>query len=247
MNAASHLTDEQIARYRGRTLAPVDLLDADDHLAGCNTCRGRLAQALDVRDATLQLRSRLADHLDYEATVACAEGAGTPDAQQHVAECDLCAGEVADLRAFRRELQPKAATVVQMPAPRRWQDRISRKWLAAAAVVAIASEIGFWTLVNHRARPTQVASNPVVELQASVPPFERPAVLDRLVSKQGALLGAAPSGTQFELIGPIATAVTSDRPVFRWKPLGAGATYVVSVFDESFQKVAESAATHGTE
>jgi hypothetical protein len=243
MNAASHLTDEQIARYRGRTLAPADLLDADDHLAGCGTCRDRLAHRYDLAGAGARLRVSLAEHLDYEATVACAEGRGTPEAREHVAECDLCAGEVADLRAFQGELQ-RPRTVTEIPVRKPWRERISRKWLAAAAVVALASELGFWSWLNHRVRPAP--ANPTVELHAAVPPFERAPVLDRLISRPGALLGSASGATQFDLVGPMATAVATDRPVFRWKPLGGATTYVVSVFDENFQKVTEGPATSAT-
>lgn len=242
MNAASHLTDEQIARYRGRTLAPADLLDADDHLVGCDSCRDRLVRTYDLSGEAARLRVSLAAHLDYEATVACAEGRGTPEDLEHVAECDLCAGEVADLRAFRGELQ-KPRAVVEMPAAQPWRTRISKKWLAAAAVVAIAAEMGFWNRLNHRSSPAQVAA---VERATAIPPFERAPVLDQLISRPGALLGTASAGAQFELIGPMATAVTTDRPVFRWKALGTHATYVVSVFDDNFQKVVESPATTAT-
>jgi hypothetical protein len=151
---------------------------------------------------------------------------------------------VADLRAFQDELRRPSA-VVEMPKPHSWR-RIPRKWLVAAAVVALASEIGFWSWLSQRARPAPVASNPVVELHASVPPFERAPVLGRLISKPGALLGAPSVAAQFELIGPMATAVTADRPVFCWKPLGERATYVVAIFDENFQKVMESPAVTAT-
>jgi hypothetical protein len=162
-----------------------------------------------------------------------------------LAECNLCAGEVADLRAFQRELQ-KPTVVVEVPARQPWRARISRKWLVAAAVVALAVEFQFWSWLNHRTRPAPIAANPTVELHASVPPFERAAVLDRLISKPGALLGSSTGARQFELIGPLGTAVTTDRPVFRWKPLQEKATYVVAIFDEEFQKVVESPAIRGT-
>ena len=241
MNAA-HLTDEQIARYRGRTLAPADLLAADDHLAGCDRCRNRLAQTYDLSGEVARVRVSLAAHLDYDATVACAEGRGTPADLDHVAECDLCAGEVADLRAFQGELRRPAA-VLEMPAQQPWPARIPRKWLAVAAVVVFAAELGFWNWLNHRSRPVRVAA---VEPYTAIPPFERAQVLDRLISRPGALLGAPSDAIQFELIGPMATAVTADRPVFQWKALRTDARYVVSVFDENFQKVMESPAISAT-
>ena len=37
-----HLTETLIERYREQALPPAELLDADDHLAGCEICRQRL-------------------------------------------------------------------------------------------------------------------------------------------------------------------------------------------------------------
>lgn len=229
MNAPSHLTDEQIARYRGRTLDPADLLDADDHLAGCDACRERLARGRSLRGDAAQLMARVTDHLDYDAVVACAEGRGTDEQRRHAAGCELCAAELADLRRFQGELR---RTPVEIPRP-----RFSRKWIGLAAGLALFGELGFWTWLNHRTKP---APSTTVAVSASVPPFERAAVLDRLISKPGALLGASTGAPEFELIGPMGTAVVTDRPVFRWRPFSEGARYVVAVFDENFQKVAES-------
>ena len=250
MKVPSHLTDEQIARYRGRMLAPADLLDADDHLAGCVACRHRLARAHHWTAEAEHLRTKLSAHLPYDAVVACAEGRETPEAGRHVAECDLCAGEVADLRAFQNELRERPRAPLEIrggkPVDPRWRFRISGKWIAVAAAVALAAEIGFWTWLHRRVSPAPLAANATAALQASLPPFERAPLLDRLISPPGALLGAPGAGPQFELTGPLGTAVLDDRPVFRWKPLAAGATYVVAVFDEAFQKVAESPALETT-
>lgn len=40
----SHLTARQIEEYHQRSLSPQELLEADDHLAGCPDCRLRLAE-----------------------------------------------------------------------------------------------------------------------------------------------------------------------------------------------------------
>lgn len=247
MNAPSHLTDEQIARYRGRTLAPADLLDADDHLAGCESCRERLASGLDAGRQAARLLVELSTHLDYDDIVACVEGRGTEGQQRHLGACDMCRAEVADLGAFRVELQETlrkpVAGAVEIPrkAKRSW------KWLAAAAVVALAADIGFWAWLNGRVKPAPVAGNRGTELSTAVLPFERAPILDRLVSRPGALLGATPAGTDFALVGPMGTAVVADRPVFRWKPLSARATYVVSIVDEEFRPVLASPPVRGTE
>ena len=39
--ASDHPTAEELTAYRGRVLAPIDLLRVSDHLAECNECRQR--------------------------------------------------------------------------------------------------------------------------------------------------------------------------------------------------------------
>jgi len=39
-----HLSQRQIEQYRGRALPPRELLEVDDHLAGCQECRLRVAE-----------------------------------------------------------------------------------------------------------------------------------------------------------------------------------------------------------
>ena len=40
--ASEHLSDQQIKRYCERKLTPAELLAADDHLATCDVCYGRI-------------------------------------------------------------------------------------------------------------------------------------------------------------------------------------------------------------
>jgi hypothetical protein len=58
MTQPDHLTDEQIAHYHARTLAPAQLLAVDDHLAHCEECRDLLYHAA---DAGSQIRALQAD------------------------------------------------------------------------------------------------------------------------------------------------------------------------------------------
>jgi hypothetical protein len=60
-------------------------------------------------------------------------------------------------------------------------------------------------------------------------------------------MGSADSGPGFSLIGPAGTIVRADRPAFRWKSLNGATSYVVAVFDSSFNMVASSQAQPGTE
>ena len=65
-----HLTEPLIERYREQALPPAELLDAGDHLAGCELCRQRLDDEQRLQAAGQSLRRDLATtgltHITYE-------------------------------------------------------------------------------------------------------------------------------------------------------------------------------------
>lgn len=74
----------------------------------------------------------------------------------------------------------------------------------------------------------------------------KPKVLDDLSSPPIKLLGDPPSEIAFELIGPFGRVIAEERPNFRWRALSGAASYVVSIFDENFNRVARSPALSKT-
>jgi hypothetical protein len=74
-----------------------------------------------------------------------------------------------------------------------------------------------------------------------------PTRLADLAGSTGTLLGSAQDGIPFALIGPVATAVESTRPTFRWQPLPGTDRYTVSVFDSEYRQVVVSAPTSALE
>jgi hypothetical protein len=76
---------------------------------------------------------------------------------------------------------------------------------------------------------------------------ETPPEIRGLIGRTGALMGSAGGGPGFSLLGPIGTSVRAEKPTFRWKPLAGATSYVVTVYDSSFNKVASSEAQPGTE
>lgn len=69
--------------------------------------------------------------------------------------------------------------------------------------------------------------------------IETAASLTDLSGTGGLLLGAPSAPTRGKLLGPLGTVVEDPRPVFRWQPV-AGATYAVSVYDASYNRIAAS-------
>src|SRR5258705_4192103 len=100
-----HLSAEMIERYRQAALAPAELLDADDHLAACETCRQRLCDEERVRATGRSLRQHLTTtgftHLAFEQLEAYVEGAldqtDREIADSHLELCGRCAAELDEL------------------------------------------------------------------------------------------------------------------------------------------------------
>jgi hypothetical protein len=67
-----------------------------------------------------------------------------------------------------------------------------------------------------------------------------PSYLAGLGGDPEALMGASPRSS-FHLVEPLATAVVSDRPTFRWEPLADAERYLVSISDEALHPIAVSA------
>ncbi len=76
---------------------------------------------------------------------------------------------------------------------------------------------------------------------------EMPSEMQGLIGRTGVLMGSADSGPGFSLTGPVGTIVRAERPRFSWKTLNGATSYVVAVFDSSFNMVASSQAQPGTE
>jgi predicted anti-sigma-YlaC factor YlaD len=53
-------------------------------------------------------------------------------------------------------------------------------------------------------------------------------------------MGESSSGVAFALTGPAGKVIETDRPQFRWQPLKDAETYTVVIYDNDFNKVAES-------
>lgn len=127
----THVDDAVFAQMRDGVLAPGALLEADDHLAACETCRARFAAIIAAESP----------HLGPEDIAALAEGAGSLEAQAHLAACPLCADEVRALAPF----------VTQVDGYARGRRRMVGR-VAAGIAAALVVSTGAWWL-TRAARP----------------------------------------------------------------------------------------------
>ncbi|MEP7273105.1 MAG: hypothetical protein ABI882_16520, partial [Acidobacteriota bacterium] len=74
----------------------------------------------------------------------------------------------------------------------------------------------------------------------------RSQALRALKSRVSRLMSESREGITFALLSPLATTVQTDRPVFRWQPLQAAASYTVTILDTNFNVVVTSESLEGT-
>ena len=102
-----HLTEQEILAFKARTLSPSELLHADDHLASCSTCRGRVWNHTNGDRMVASLR----DQLHATADPSVRKPAWTTAGLWTAAAAVLVAGTMTMLR----ESKPAPSTPPPVP------------------------------------------------------------------------------------------------------------------------------------
>lgn len=243
---SDHLSDADLRQFVTHTLPAARVLAVGDHLDACAPCRDRAARLGFASREVLELHAALVSdpHLTEEQVIQYVAGElGDSErevAARHLAACDVCAGEVDELRA----LEGRRRT------PRWWY------WAAAAvvALVLVPVVVSRWT--PDEDQPARASLPGLALLPASYAEDVRRALEVGVAdppswvsesSRVETLMGRPSSGAPFELIAPVGTATLTDRPAFRWIPLDGASAYTVEVFDEVLTPVASQAGVAGTE
>src|SRR5881396_3557722 len=127
---SGHLTEDDLDRLRSGHLSPDDVLPMTEHLAGCAACRTMSAgpagenaanEFLSALDASAEDEG---DHLEPETRLfpyvdGTLDRSLREEVEAHLAICELCREDVADLRSIEVARHPT-----------RWP------WIAAVAAAA---------------------------------------------------------------------------------------------------------------
>jgi hypothetical protein len=258
MRPTEHPSNSELAQYGTRQLPPAQLLAVDDHLAGCAACRALTVQ---VSGGRLSLTDSEEDHLSYEEMEALAEhrapGEDRVRFEEHLNQCEMCAAEFDDLRTMARKMSRRTAGM-------RWRIPAGAAIAAGLAVAALfmarradvpspAHPPAILTDVIHDGAMT-VEIGPRMRIEGpALSPADARAITAAVQSGRiaagpslrewnrapEALLGDSAAQTP-AVLAPLAETLETDRPVFRWKPVGKASSYSVEVYDSSFNEVASS-------
>lgn len=266
----NHLSLDQLAKVRERSLAGPELLAADDHLAVCEECReklGALSMAAsgwaEVAGAMRAAAATAAEHVSYELLQTYVEGNGLPveraRLESHLAECVDCRNEARDLMAFAMALRARRAGLV------RYARYLIFGPIAAVLVIGVL-------LTRLHQQPAQLSvslrdGGKTIGLDRggrlvgadAVAGAERDMLLaalrDRRIAvaipeglrgTQSVLLGPPDGEKRFRVLSPVGEPVLRDAPEFRWEALDQARSYKVQVFDADYQPVASSPEVTGT-
>ena len=272
-----HLSEEQVVLYRSRSLAAVELLQVSQHLAECESCRGRIASPSEIYAGTEGFRAVLdaegagLNHLTYEEIAAYVdrhlEGEDAAEIEKHIGECRSCAAQVSELQALQREMEGPR----ESPG---WFDRVAAVWretfswrgafalagVAACAVLVlvVVREPGPKPPSQQTARVTP-PSGPLAELNRLPDPLRASlehAITSRRIERPTVLKDL--SGKRGVLLGssPTASGVELLSPVgvvveSQQPTLRwkpiAGAEYKVSVYGEGYDEAATGTWTRNAE
>lgn len=134
-----HLSEEQVASYRNRSLAAAELIRASKHIAECEGCRARVASASELYTgveafrAVLESEAAVPAHLTYDEIAAYVDHRlakeETEEIEQHARECGSCAAALAELETLQRDM----AAPANLPG---WRARVSEIWREVSACKA---------------------------------------------------------------------------------------------------------------
>src|SRR5258706_198230 len=242
MTTMPHPTEEALVRFRRGELPAPEVARLGLHLATCQECAVAAARSIDITRSAAALLDDFSEHLSGDEIVAYVDASASNEeaarANEHLAYCEACRHDVADLRAF---------------STRRTGTRTTAWRMLAAAVVVLAMVIT--VAIALRREPAvpprttarvdrQRDARDAIVANALRDGIAKPAVLVVMAQPGQAMRGVA-SAEEPRVIEPDGVVVDDTRPLFRWSCAGNGSVSL-SIFSEG-RTVVQTAALHVNE
>jgi cell division protein FtsB len=249
-----HIPYEQLESLVDAKLDPVNLEIVQSHLEVCGQCRNEADELRNFRekldqpsDHVIPFRRRTIFNVALKVAAVAAMVAlfawiaTLPlrnQEKQLRAQLEEAQKEIAELKNRNSDLQRNANQLqAELTAIKQSQHGVP--------VVASINDGGKVVSLDQKGNIAGIATNsPLYKKMAedalTKQTIETPVLLAKLIGKQGSLLGNTKDGHPFDLIAPVGTVISQDRPNFQWKPLKGATGYRVHVYDRDFKEVASS-------
>jgi hypothetical protein len=243
-----HLSEDQILTYQERKITPEQLLEVDDHLQACESCRIRLNEKSVSVGTFESLRSGLrtiatmeTDHISYEQLEGFIDrkfdGIEQEIIQSHLEICDVCKAEEQDLRSFQTELHQKIDDRKVIPF---WRSRAFQIFyqVAGAAAVVFVVWIAATQFQNKKSNATLSNQNRKLQQKPAAGPLPLVVLSDGTskiqLDRQGKLSGLPklPSSVEQQIVVTL-TDQRLETPPFLKELIGKREVLLGNSHDES--------------
>jgi hypothetical protein len=236
-----HLSYEELAAVVDGTADAATRERVDGHVTLCRACADELASL-----------AGFARELGGAVVTPLAPPASAPAGRflRPLLAMAAAAAVVVAIALLYRDRQPDAPTQASRPPSSLTTDEPESPLAPdpprsppVDAVIALADGGGQVTLDRAGNLDGLTADPAELELVRLALETRRPAIDPRVAALQatpGTLLSDDGGDAAFELLAPVATAVETERPTFRWSPAGGATEYRVEVFDADFTPIAAS-------
>jgi anti-sigma factor ChrR (cupin superfamily) len=243
---ATHITREQLLKYRNRALAPQELIGVDAHLAQCQDCRDELTALASVSVSMISaVREALDEHLSYEQMDAWVENELDSTERElvlaHIEVCPPCARQ---LRAYESYAPAMSASVIAPAQPILSFGEKLKAWLRLPRIAIIAAAVAVVVIAVQREDSSRSLTNAQLDaLPDSVRSSAKDVINAGSAVRPESLAGLAPNADP-SLLYPVSEVVEERQPILLWKPFGS--SYSIELLDSAGREVAHSGAVNTT-
>jgi len=241
-----HLTFEQLADYVDKQSDEIDKSIIELHLKDCDVCRSDVAEMAALRDEIAA-----ADRAPIQ-TVHPVRWSGWKILIHEFVLLLLGIGLFLSLSAPSVELSagPQEVQIPEIELPPGLEGDLNTSTAQDGTELAVSLRDGGGTIGLSTEGTLVGADGASPQLSQTVKNVLETGNL-RVGEKvaagnTGVLMGGNRDGIPFGLTGPVGTVVSSQRPVFSWKPLAGAEGYSVKIFDEKFSEVMSGDEVSGT-
>ena len=241
----AHLSFEQLSGRLDDTLNHADALVVGDHLASCMQCAHALEdlRKFAATDAVIDVPPRSVVEHKASWWERMRDWAAAPALGWTVAALLLIALAGWLMRALwqRPVNAPQVVRQSATPSPL----PVLSPSPGAAPLLAQLNDGGQAITLDQQGKLSGLESlspahQQLVKDALTSQRLPRAEGLNDLNRRGSSLMGADEAGNRFALQAPVGKVVLSDRPTFKWSPLKDATSYVVEIYDEQFNLVAQS-------